>query len=255
MNHRQLNKGCGTLDRLFVVLGQSSRPIEPAKGSLHDPTLGLNHESFLLPERGNDFQRPGPAASRPRHGCPIRRIDPHYLGRLHMASKLRQGLLAALGILDRCWSDDQRPQQAQRINYNMTLATVDFFSPRRSLWARLARWSSRSGYRGWLRSAWVFCRPAGAPAPVIGRGSGSRYHLSASNGSNETQCGMAVNHEVTHATRDRCESDRRWHSQSLGGNTLPVARRPLVWGPERQWPAIAHRSSPLGKTSVSWPRT
>jgi hypothetical protein len=56
MNHRNLNKGFGTLDRLLIVLGQMTRTIEPSEGALYDPALRLHDEAFLAFGSADDFQ-------------------------------------------------------------------------------------------------------------------------------------------------------------------------------------------------------
>ena len=129
MDHGHLNESCGALDGVFIILGQPPRTIQPTKGSLHDPAFGLDNEPHLPFQGGHDFKNPGPADPSPRHYRPIGRIHSDDFGKLHLTTELGQGLFGAFGILDRSGRDDQRPQQAQRINDDMPLATVDFFFP------------------------------------------------------------------------------------------------------------------------------
>jgi hypothetical protein len=60
---------------------------------------------------------------------------------LHVPPEFDQGVATAIAILDRGRGDDQGPEQAERVDDDVSFTTDDFFSPRRSRAARLVRWS------------------------------------------------------------------------------------------------------------------
>src|SRR5215831_1787271 len=251
MNHRYLNKGFGTLDRVFVVFGQTTRAIEPTESALHDPTLRLHDKALLAFRRADNLQGPQPQDPSPRNHGPIGGIDPNHFGEFHLPAKLGKCFFAAFGILHRRGSDYQRPDQTERINDNVALAAGDFFSPRRSLSARLAPWFSRSGCPEWQPWASAFCRQAAGSGSAADRECGPRFHPFASSGSNGTRSGTVASRGANHATRRRCAPDKVSHSRFRGACTWQAVRRVLAEAPTSEWHSIARRSSRLGKTSLS----
>jgi hypothetical protein len=141
MNHRHLHEGPGAFDRLLIVFRQTTRTVKPSEGAFDDPALGLNHEAFLAGRGRDDFQNPQPSDPRPRHHGPIRGVHPNAFGEFDVPAKLRERRLGPLSVLHRRGGNHQRPDQAERIDDHVPFAAVDFFSPRRSLGARLVRWS------------------------------------------------------------------------------------------------------------------
>src|SRR6202158_3057755 len=208
MNHRYLNEGFGTLDSSLIVLGQTARAIEPSEGALDNPALRLHDEAFLAFGSADDFQGPEPPNPSPRDHGPIGGIDPNALGEFHLPAQLGECFFGAFGILHRRGSDHQCPDQAERINHNMPFAAGDFFSPRRSLSARLAPWFSRSGCPGWQPWALAFCLRAVGHGSATDRECGPRFHPFASSGSNRTRYGTEASRGASRATLRRCALDR-----------------------------------------------
>ena len=142
MDHCHLDERSGTLDGLLVVLRQAARAIEPTEGSFDDPALALDDEAFLSGCGAHDFQDPDPLHPCPRNDGSIRGVHPDEFGEFDLPAKLGECRLGPFRVLDRRGRDHQSPDQSQRVNDHVPLAAADFFSLRRSLWARLARWSS-----------------------------------------------------------------------------------------------------------------
>src|SRR5215831_10484312 len=97
MNHRYLNKGFGTLDRVFVVFGQTTRAIEPTESAFHDPALRLHDEALLAFRRADHLQGPQPRDPSPRNHGPIGGIDPNHFGEFHLPAKLGKCFFAGSG--------------------------------------------------------------------------------------------------------------------------------------------------------------
>ncbi len=68
-------------------------------------------------------------------------IGPHVLeGAMRRVSRHQDGN-SAVAILNVGRSDDDRKHQSEDVNEDMTLAPVDFFSPRRNPQGRRCRWT------------------------------------------------------------------------------------------------------------------
>ena len=208
MDHRHLHECSGAFDRLLVVLRQTTRTVEPSKGSLDNPTLALNHESFLAGVGLDDFQDPHPPDPRPRNNRSIRGVRPDELGEFNVPVKLRERRLGPFSVLHRRRRNHQSPDQPERIDDHVPLAAADFFSPRRSLSARLARWSSRFDCPERRLSVWAFCLGLGERGFATDYGCGPRSRLFAKNGSSETRYDTAEGHEANRARRRRSVSDK-----------------------------------------------
>jgi hypothetical protein len=211
MDHRHLHERSGAFDRLFVVLRQTTRPVEPSEGPFDDPPLALHHEAFLVGRGRDDFQDPHPSDPRPRNNGAIRGVHPNEFGEFDVSAKLRERRLGPFSVLHRRRRNHQRPDQPERIDDHVPLAAVDFFSPRRSLWARLARWSSRFDCPGRRPSVWALCLRPGGRGCATDHGCGPTSRPIARTGSSETRSGTAAGHEATRARRRRCASDKGSH--------------------------------------------
>src|SRR5688572_8865611 len=132
MNHSELYEGLAAANGALVVLRQPPRSVQPTEGSFHNPALRLNHESFLVFGSGYDFQGPEPADPRPRDDCPVRRVHPDDFRELDLPTKLGERCFSSFGVLHGSGGNHQRPDQAERVNYDVSLTAGDFFSPRRS---------------------------------------------------------------------------------------------------------------------------
>jgi hypothetical protein len=211
MDHRHLHERSGAFDRSLVVFRQTTRTVQPSERPLDDPPLALNHEAFLAGRCRDDLQDPYPSDPRPGNNGTVRGVHPNQFGELDVPAKLRERRLCPLSVLHRRGRNHQRPDQPERIDDYVPLAAADFFSPRRSLLARLARWSLRFDYPGRRPSVWAFCPLLGGRGFATDRGCGPTFRPIAKIGSSETRSGTGEGHEATPARRRRCGSDKGSH--------------------------------------------
>jgi hypothetical protein len=137
VDHSNEDEGVFAVGGAVVAFGESSPAIPPAEGPFDDPAFRKNLEAAARPT--DQFHAPAPQNPSPISGGLVRSVGPEDFGKLDPFAEPFQHEFAAVAILHRGWRDDQRPQQAERVNDDVSLASDDLFFPRRSLSARLAR--------------------------------------------------------------------------------------------------------------------
>lgn len=147
-----------------------------------------------------------------------------------------------VAVLHASRRDDQRPQQSQRVDHDVSLASHHLFSPRRSHVSHLARSSSHFGCRAPRRKVSVCAQLVAEHVRATWRELTPTFHPSARGGSSGRRCDTGGNRGAILAMYSRCESPRGSHLRSRGASTLRGARQALVLGPKAQSVAIGHRS-------------
>ena len=128
VDHSDLDHAFTAVRQCLVVLGQSAVLTEPRKGALHDPTLGEDDKA-----RGrlafHDLDR----AKKPTTGpvYELARIPAVRKDQLQSAkprTQLPNQELGPVAVLDIRGMHDQRHDQPQRVDDQMTLAAQDFLA-------------------------------------------------------------------------------------------------------------------------------
>ena len=116
------------LRQRFIVFGKSAVLPKPRKCSFNDPSLGKDDELVRL-RAFDDFDDPAVPANRPIHKLPgITAIGPNHFKAPPSRTQLLDQQLAAVTVLDVGRVNDQREDQAERVNNDMALAPLGFLA-------------------------------------------------------------------------------------------------------------------------------
>ena len=113
---------------VFPVLGEPPATIEPSDGPLHDPTFGLNNKSLGTRRRLHNLDRQithhfGSAVVKDR-AC-IGTIGEQLAQERELAEQRSEQQDAAIAILNISGRYQRVQHQAQGVDQNMTLLTLD----------------------------------------------------------------------------------------------------------------------------------
>ena len=113
----------------FIVLAQPTIPIEPAKGPLNNPALWQDMKAALLGRALDNLEHEGETALDPfdQHAS-VTLIGPHALEAWQRAISGTEQFGSALAIRQRRRAYQHHDQQAQRINQDVPLASLDLLA-------------------------------------------------------------------------------------------------------------------------------
>ncbi len=128
IDHGDTDQGFTTLNQRFIVFGESSILAKPGKRSLNNPSLWENDKIVRL-RAFDDFDDSAVPADRPIDKLPgITAIGPDDFETSPSRTELPDQQLAAVTVLDVGRVNDQREDQAERVNDDMTLAPLGFLA-------------------------------------------------------------------------------------------------------------------------------
>ena len=128
IDHGNTYHGFTALNQRLIVFGKSSILAQPGERTLNNPSLGHDDKPVRI-RSFNDFNDPAIPAHRPIHKLPgITAIGPDHFKALPSRTQLLDQQLAAVTVLDIGGVDDQREDQAKRVNNDMTLASLGFLA-------------------------------------------------------------------------------------------------------------------------------
>jgi hypothetical protein len=129
IDHHDEDHGFAAGGQHFVVLAHSPVPTDPAEGTLHDPTLGQDHEARDVVTPPHDFQDPAAQGFRPFHQfARIAAVGPNELQSGVQAAKPTQHELGSVAILHVGDMHDHYQDQPQRVDDQMPLAPFDLLA-------------------------------------------------------------------------------------------------------------------------------
>ena len=113
----------------FVVLAQSSVSTKPAEGPLHHPSSGQHHETHDIIAALDNLQHPAAYALRPIDQFPrVAAIRPDQFQSRVQAPQLAEDEFGSVSVLNVRSMNGDRQDQAEDVNNNMPLATVDLLA-------------------------------------------------------------------------------------------------------------------------------
>ena len=128
IDHGNTNHRLTALNQSLIVFGKSSVLPKPCKRSFNNPSLGENNKLVRI-RSFDDFDNPAVPADRPIHKLPgITAISPDHFKASPSRTQLLDQQLAAITVLDVGRVNDQREDQAERVNDDMTLAPLGFLA-------------------------------------------------------------------------------------------------------------------------------
>ena len=128
IDHGNTNHRLTALNQSLIVFGKSSVLPKPGKRSFNNPSLGENNKLVRI-RSFDDFDNPAVPDHRPLHKLPrITAIGPDHFKAPPSRTQLLDQQLAAITVLDVGRVNDQREDQAERVNDDMTLAALGFLA-------------------------------------------------------------------------------------------------------------------------------
>ena len=128
VDHRNADHGLTAFGECFVVFRQSPVSTEPGERPFHNPSFG---QDFKGMDRGSFHDLDGPAtpSGRPVHEfARVPAVGEDDFQSSESSSQSFHQQLAAIAVLDVGRVHDQRQDQTQRVNDQMTLAALDFLA-------------------------------------------------------------------------------------------------------------------------------
>ena len=128
IDHGNAYHGFTALNQRLIVFGKSSVLTQPGERSLDNPAFG--HDDKLVRLRTFDnFYDPAVPADRPIHKLSgITAIGPDHFKAPPPRTELLDQQLAAITVLHVGRVNDQREDQAERVNNDMALAPLGFLA-------------------------------------------------------------------------------------------------------------------------------
>jgi hypothetical protein len=140
-DHGDVDEGLTVVRPLFIVAAEAAAFHEPAKGPLNDPALGQDLESSLVLGSVNDFQLDSTTGTQEPQPVDqlagISAIGPDDFQAGETGFQEAQQEARTVPILDGGWRDDDREDQAQRVDQQMAFAARQFFPRVETACARL----------------------------------------------------------------------------------------------------------------------
>ena len=125
IDHCNADHRLAALRERLVVFGQAAVLAQPGKGALHDPAFGEDLEGVCHVAFDDLHEAARPAADPIDEFSGVRAIGEDQLHPPKARSQLADHQLAAVAILDVGRMHDQRDDQSERVDDQMTLATLD----------------------------------------------------------------------------------------------------------------------------------
>src|SRR3954454_23501843 len=117
----------GALGQFLVVLGQAAPAAEPAERSFNDPSLRQHDEAGGPGDAPDEDQRQAEQETGDQDGAAVvDAVGVHDLEPAVEMLDLLQQIPGAVGVLDIGGMDDDAQQQAQGIDRDRALASLDF---------------------------------------------------------------------------------------------------------------------------------
>ncbi len=128
IDHGNAYHGFTALNQRLIVFGEATVLPKPCKCTFYDPSLGKDDKLVRL-RAFDDFNDPAVPANRPIHKLPgITAIGPDNFKAPPSRTQLLDQQLAAITVLDVGRVNDQREDQAERVNNDMALAPLGFLA-------------------------------------------------------------------------------------------------------------------------------
>ena len=128
VDHGNTYHGFTALNQRLIVFGKSSILTQPGKRSLNNPSPGKDDKLVRLGSF-DDFNGPAVPPNRPIHKLPgITAIRPDDFKASPSRTQLLDQQLAAVTVLDVGRVNDQREDQAERVNDDMALTPLGFLA-------------------------------------------------------------------------------------------------------------------------------
>ena len=128
IDHGNAYHGFAALNQRLIVFGKPSVLTEPGERSLNNPSLGQD-DKLVRVRTLDDFDDPAVPADRPIHKLPgITAVGPDHFKAPPSRTQLLDQQLAAVTVLDVGRVNDQREDQAERVNDDMALAPLGFLA-------------------------------------------------------------------------------------------------------------------------------
>ncbi len=117
-----------TLCQCLVVLRQAAVLTQPGEGSFDNPSLWQHHKPMQCRTLDDFNEAPGPTARPVNKPAGIAAVGENQLQASKTRSQLVEQQLAAVAILDAGRMDNQRYDQANGVDDQMTLTAKDFLA-------------------------------------------------------------------------------------------------------------------------------
>ncbi len=128
IDHGNAYHGFTALNQRLIVFGKSAVFPKPCKCTFYDPSLGKDDKLVRL-RAFDDFNDPAVPANRPVHKLSgITTIGPDHFKAPPSRTQLLDQQFAAITVLDVGRVNDQRKDQAERVNNDMALAPLGFLA-------------------------------------------------------------------------------------------------------------------------------
>ncbi len=128
IDHGNAYHGFAALNQRLIVFGESSIFAQPSERSLDNPALGKD-DKLVRVRTFDDFDNSAVPADRPIHKLSgIATIGPDHFKAPPSRPQLLDQQLAAITVLDVGRVNDQREDQAERVNNDVTLAPLGFLA-------------------------------------------------------------------------------------------------------------------------------
>lgn len=142
MRHSEIDHCFGRTGVMLVVLGESPIAAEPAKGPFDHPALRVDDKADLVHRLLDDLERQTKFLRHPSDQVTgIAGIRPQETKARVPSTEEFQHQVRSIPVLDLRAMDHACEEIPERVNDDMTLAPVDFFSPRRSRARHQLQWS------------------------------------------------------------------------------------------------------------------
>lgn len=117
------------MSMLLVVLGEPPVSAEPAEGTLHNPALGQDGESFDVVVAADYLERAPEGFAGPvdEFAC-VGPVGPNELEAGECLAEGLEGGLGAIAVLDGRFVDDDGQNQAKGVDDDVAFAAVDFLA-------------------------------------------------------------------------------------------------------------------------------
>ena len=128
IDHGDTYHGFTALNQRFIVFGKPAVLPKPCKCSFNDPSLGKDDKLVRI-RSFDDLDDPAIPANRPVHKVSsVTAIGPDNFKAPPSRTQLLDQQLAAITVLDVGRVNDQRKDQAERVNNDMALAPLGFLA-------------------------------------------------------------------------------------------------------------------------------
>ena len=133
MDGSEVDPGFAGLGEVLEVFGATTPPVEPGKGPFHNPAARQEEEAALARRTADHGQLEVVALpDRLLHLALVGLIDPDEAQARVAIGGLSADQFRAITVLEPRGMHDRDQQEAERVDQEVALASLDFFSPRRS---------------------------------------------------------------------------------------------------------------------------